>query len=83
MREMKSKILLILVCVGFLASGLAKASDELPRKLIGNMGLYIPDHPQRCHSTLQARTMDFKTERRCDLGHARAKAKRGTGERDV
>ncbi len=35
MREMKSKILLILVCVGFLASGLAKASDELPRKLIG------------------------------------------------
>jgi hypothetical protein len=31
--RMKSKILLILVCVGFL--GLAKASDELPHELIG------------------------------------------------
>lgn len=35
MREMKSKILLILVCVWLLALGLAKASDELPHELIG------------------------------------------------
>jgi hypothetical protein len=32
---MKSKILLILVCIWLLALGLAKASDELPQKLIG------------------------------------------------
>ncbi len=35
MREMKSKILLILVCVGLLALGLAKASSELPQELVG------------------------------------------------
>ena len=35
MREMKIKLLLILVCVWPLALGLANASDELPQALMG------------------------------------------------
>ncbi|MGC2364255.1 MAG: hypothetical protein WA555_04505 [Candidatus Sulfotelmatobacter sp.] len=45
MREMRSKILLIPVCVWLLAFGLAKASDEVPQELIGTwdyISLTIP-----------------------------------------
>ena len=47
------------------------------------MGLYIPYYFQRCHGTFQARPMDTKTERRCDVGDARANAKCETSEWDV
>ena len=63
MPEMKNEVLLVLICIGLLALGLAKASDELPPKLVGTwdyMSFTIPSgatvhfRPGQCTLKLNA-----------------------------